>query len=560
MADKSGDTGLLPFMTAVLIVLCVWLAFLIGNIGFQGDDWWQFSWPYWYGFPQSVWEYAKASQRPIEGLYTVLSFELFGLTRVYYTLTALLLSAGSCLIMGACLQRAFPGRTSLAVLSTLFAFVLTPSSNLIYMFHTDNSRVSLLLFWLSVLAFQRWAVAPQRLVRLAAAVLCYWLSTFTYETAAFLIFAVPFFVWPIHLRGPNVMSDRSFLTRMSVGICVAFAIFVAARFLVFSGGAVRHASLIPSAQLIWSYVSHLLIYTVAPLTRLSVDGGSWVWGSIVGLLAAGLLLRSAEGDSATGQGRTLDGDTWLYIGALGVATVALGMCPYLLAGYSSTIGFTSQSRIYSSATFGVAILLGLVFSTGQSPKIRLIGRTVAVCLLMVMAVFLADLRLNWQAAAEKRRKLSASLREQVPNAKPGTTFLLLDLQSYLYRNGTPVAVIFQGVDGLVEFVRMLYGNRDLYAYFLYLDAKDSDNSEGRRALVSSRGMVARGSLVRPPIPLDTLLILKRDHDRLVLLDGLAARDGVAAIQWDAVPSIQSNRQLILPPLPRPPGLKPLSLD
>jgi hypothetical protein len=43
------------------------------------------------------------------------------------------------------------------VLSVLFAFLLTPVSNLIYMFHTDNSRISVLLFWASVWAFQHWA-------------------------------------------------------------------------------------------------------------------------------------------------------------------------------------------------------------------------------------------------------------------------------------------------------------------------------------------------------------------------------------------------------------------
>ena len=552
MVEKSGETKILPFTGAALVVLCVSLALLIGNIGFQGDDWWQFSWPYWYSFPDSVWQYAQASRRPIEGLYTVLSFELFGVHRVYYTLSALLLSAGSCLLLGACLKRAFPDRTSLVVLAALFAFLLTPSSNLIYMFHTDNSRLAALLFWLSALAFQRWATAPRRWMGLIPPILFYALSTFTYENAAFLIFAVPFFVWPVHLRTHDDVSDRSFLVRLLIGVFSGFGIFVAVRFLVFSGGAVHHSTLMPSVHLVWAYMFNLTLYTFAPLTRLSVDGGSWVWGSIVGLLAAGLLLRAADGDSATGTGKTLRGETPLYIAALGVIVAALGMLPYLLAGYGSSIGFTSQSRVYSSAGFGIAILLGVLFSSGQSGKIWLLNRVVAVCLMVAMAVFLADLRLDWQAAADKRHKICASLLQQVPGAKAGTTFLLLDVQSYLYDRSTPRAVIFQGVDGILEYVRMLYGNRNLYAYFLYLDSKDFDNDKDCRAQVSPEGVIARGSRVRPPIPLDTLLILKRNGDKLVLLEGLTAEDKLAAIQWNRVPAIHSNPRLIVPsPHPDP---------
>ena len=172
-ARGASITGIIPLIGAALIVCCSSLAILIGNIGFQGDDWWQFSWPYWYSFPNSIWEYARASRRPIEGLYTVLSFEIFGLNRVLFTLSALLLSVGSCLAMGACLNRAFPRRKTLVVLAVFFGFLLTPLSNLIYMFHTDNSRLSMLLFWTSILAFQHWAGASKSWLGLTLPVILY---------------------------------------------------------------------------------------------------------------------------------------------------------------------------------------------------------------------------------------------------------------------------------------------------------------------------------------------------------------------------------------------------
>ena len=51
--------------------------------------------------------------------------------------------------------------------------------------------------------------------------------------------------------------------------------------------------------------------------------------------------------------------------------------------------------------------------------------------------------------------------------------------------------------------------------------------------------------MRPPIPLDSLLILKRDGTNLVLLDRLSAEDESAAIKWNGAQSIHSNPELIL---------------
>ncbi len=51
--------------------------------------------------------------------------------------------------------------------------------------------------------------------------------------------------------------------------------------------------------------------------------------------------------------------------------------------------------------------------------------------------------------------------------------------------------------------------------------------------------------MRPPIPLDSLLILKREGTNLVLLDKLSAEDGTAAIKWNGAQSIHSNPDLIL---------------
>jgi hypothetical protein len=518
---------------------------MVGDIGFLGDDWWQFSWPYWYSFPNSIWEYAKESRRPVEGLYTVLSFEAFGFHRIPYTLVALSLLVASGFVMGICLRKAFPERLSMSVASMFFVFLLPHLSNLTYMFCTDNSRISGLLFWLSVLAFQRWAGRAVSWSGLALPVLVYLCAALTYENTTFLIWSVPLFVWPIHVRDPNRASDAHFLARLFVGIAAGFGCYVLVRFLFFSGGAVGHASLPPSLQLITSYITNLFIYCWDPIQKTSWNMAGWIWAAAAAFSLAGLLHLAAGGNSGVPRDGVARNPGALYVALLGTAVATLGMLPYLLAGYNSTVGYTSQSRIYSSSGYGVAIILGLAATGWKNRKLLTMTKTIAVILVALMAAFTANLRLGWQEAWEKRTKLCASLLKQVPDAVSGTTFLFLDLQWYIPTITVDRVAVFQGVDGLPAFIRMLYGKKDLNAYFLYPPSDPLIDEEGRRATVSRNGLIARGCLASSPVRLDTLLILQRKDCDLDLLDCISAGDRVAAIKWEGVSSICSNHKLRL---------------
>jgi hypothetical protein len=533
-----------PFIATGLAALCVSLAILIGDIGFQGDDWWQFSWPYWYPFPDSIWEYTKASKRPVEGIYTVLTFELFGFNRIFYTISALSLSAGACLLMGICLKRAFLHRESLIVMAVAFAFLLPTASNLIYMFHTDNSRLSVLLFWASVWCFQRWAEGSKSWPGLLVPLVVYWVATFTYENTTFLIFAVPLLVWPIHVRFRKGVSNSIFLLRTFIGIIAGFSIFVLARFVVFSGGAVGHRSLFPPITLIWSYLCNLAWFCLYPFCELCSDPLAWAWGLAAATTFTLLLHRASKGEPHS-QTISNFAQSSIYIAGLGFALLALGLLPYLMAGYDPPLGFTSQSRVYSSGSFGLAILLAVLLHASVSRSILRVKHAFAIALILVMAAFLAGLRNDWLQAAGDREKLCASLLRLVPNVSEGTTLLFWSLQSYVSDRGVDEAVIFQGVDGLGEFVKMFYNNKNLHAYFLYSWTAIGTDPKGRIASVSPKGLTARGSAVRPPIPLDSLLILKRDGNRMILLDKLSPEDKDVAIEWNGVSEIKSNSELIL---------------
>ena len=134
----------------------VWLSIVLsltvvtGDIGFDGDDWWVLAIPYWNSFPDSLVLYARKFLRPVEGLYWISLFELFGFNKVVFHLCSLLLLAGSAALMGVSLDRAFPGRRACVSIAVLLAFFLPPVSCLTYVMFTDNSRLSMLLFWTSV--------------------------------------------------------------------------------------------------------------------------------------------------------------------------------------------------------------------------------------------------------------------------------------------------------------------------------------------------------------------------------------------------------------------------
>src|SRR5208283_5746233 len=108
------------------------LTAVTGDIGFNADDWWVLSFPYWNNFWDSLILYADKFLRPVEGFYWISLFELFGFNRVAFHLCSLLLLAGAAVLMGVALDGAFPNRQACVSMAVLFAFFLPPVSCLTY--------------------------------------------------------------------------------------------------------------------------------------------------------------------------------------------------------------------------------------------------------------------------------------------------------------------------------------------------------------------------------------------------------------------------------------------
>jgi hypothetical protein len=547
-------------LAAGLLLYTVALTALTGDIGFEGDDWWIFSWAYRNSLPSALLAYARASLRPIEGLYWVTLFEVFGFDKTVFNLCSLLLSAGGSLLMGLCLSRVFPRRPVFVAAAVLFAFFLPTVSSLTYVLATDNSRLSMLFFWACAAAFQRWAATSLSWPGLVRPVLLYALAFLTYEAPSFLMFTVPLLVWPVWARRPDVCSERNFLVQLAVGMIAGFGLAILARFLLFDGGAVAHRSLLPPWELVWGYIALLPFYLIAPFTSVSWTTWGWVFGIAVAIWSCWALFRAESAHYEPGTTNTSEFEpSTMYVLILGLAILFLGMLPYQLAGYGSTVpklvdsvmvkwgvvengntpwfNFNWSSRIYSAGSFGIAILLAALVTAGKSRMLKLASKVAAVIILGFMAAFHTGLSTDWKEAAQIRNQLIASLISQVPDVKSGTNFLFLDLECCHKR-----APVFRGWGGLKELIRILYDDPKLGAWYLYPYSWKWPDRVYHQAVVSPTGFVSRGMKLDNPVPHDSLLILGRTGSELAVLDGVNARDGQVptGICWKRASEIRSN--------------------
>ncbi len=239
------------------------------------------------------------------------------------------------------------------------------------------------------------------------------------------------------------------------------------------------------------------------------------------------------------------------------------MLPYQLAGYGSFnprlidtlvaklgllpqddlswFNFTWASRIYSSGSFGVAILLAVGLSGLRKPAAKRVGKMAALVVIGLLAVFHAGLSQDWREAAEIRNSLIRNLVTRVPAVKPDTNFLFLDVDCSHKR-----AAVIRKWNCLSELVRMLYVDRTLGAWYVYRHAYNEPNHMAQQALVTPAGFLSRGQRQGEPAAPETLLLFKRSGRQLVLLDRITARDGsvCTGIEWRGIRRLASNFERI----------------
>jgi hypothetical protein len=565
-ADKSWRSPSPGWIAAGgLVLYALALTIRSGDIGFQGDDWWIFSWPYWHAFPECLFEYARASLRPVEGIYWVGLFEIFGFNRIAFHLFSLLLAAGSCLLLAKCLEKAFPEKKSFVITALAVSFFLPTVSCLTYVMATDNSRLSLLLFWACVLAFQRWAEKSRTWTGLGLPILLYLAAFLTYEAPSFLILTIPLFVLPVRERNAGGQSFRAFVCRLFGGIALSLGIAVGARFLVFSGGAVQHSSFVPPLDLLRSYVALLPHYIAAPFT----DGSITPWGCATGLIMAawfcGLIYLYGNAASERRQASVSNFmESPVYLILLGVTVFVLGTLPYQLAGYGANtptimesvmakwgaipggntawFNYNWSGRIYSAGSFGVAIVVAAVVTGRKHRVLNAIGVGALAVYIGCAAAFHSDLSIDWKEAFRIRSDLIRSLVRVAPSVKTDSNLVLVGFPTSHKR-----ANVFHGWAGLKCLVRMLYDDPSLGAWYVLPHAWKSPNYRFQQAVACPRGFISRGVDMDKPVPAESLILVGRIGKKAVLLDKICRKDRAvrSGICWSGVAELRTNSDRVL---------------
>lgn len=551
--------GVLILYTAVLVITS-------GDIGFDADDWWIFSKAYWFPYPESVWVYARELLRPVEGIYWLSMFELVGFNRIAFHIASLLLWVGAAISLGACLWKAFPRDRQFVVTSVFLFFFLPMASSLTFIIFTDNARLSIMLFWISAYYFLKWAEGTLEWKGLFLPVLIYVISFLTYETSSLLILGVPFLAFSVRVNKGESPLEKIFLIKIMGGVTAALVTSLAIRFTLLNGGAVAHRHILPPLDLVVWYVALLPHYLAAPfITR--PDAAAAVVGVLVAVLFALCLYVSKpfEKQAKDYQPRSLFGlDSESYKIILGLVFFFLGMLPYQIAGYGGAIpkisetalamygflpegdtswfNFNWASRIYSSASCGLAIIIAATSLGIKARGFQHLSVGIVIALVGFMAAFHFGLSKDWQEAAVIRNELIHSLLQEAPDVRPHTNFVFLDFETYHKR-----AAVIRRWAGLRELIRMLYDDRTLGAWYLYPYAKLPPNKEFQRAIVFEGGFVSRGMALNAPAPHDTLLLLKRNGSRLVLLDKITPGDGSVhtGISWRGWTKLHCNKKRII---------------
>ena len=533
------NTRLIVLIFGGLLVYAVTLVVLTGDIWFWGDDWFVFAPAYWYRPLNAYYSFAENTQRPLQGVYWITFFELFGANSILAQIGSLLIHACNAILWAAAILIAFPAQRRLASAVALFSFFMPVFAGSTYMMLMENTRLQMLFFLLSLLAYQLWVLRGRlRWCALIFPIALYNIGTLTYEAGVLMILAVPPLLYPVWQRYKNTEnrhSDFDFWLRVFTGMGASVLIFLIVQIGLLSSVSSRRSRWIPKPDDFLAYITQAVDSLIMPFQHLPSDAATWIIGLAV-MLAAGVILlrRASNSEDENGSHST----STLYLFGVGLLIFVQGGIPYFLTDVAIENTFTLPNRIYSTGLFGIAILLALL------TRFKTAGSIISAILIGVFAMAHAGARHDWQDAAKMRESLFASLIEQAPGVEPGTTFLFLDLQ-----HKTGVASVVEGVNGTQDYIRILYDDTSLRSHFMYLRTDDFENTEDQEAVILSDGVVARGGWSGDPAPFDSLLIFVREGDHLLLLDTLAADDTFndvpAAVLWDEnIRAIHSNPERI----------------
>jgi hypothetical protein len=526
---------MLKYLAGLLGAYSLALVAIAGPWGFSGDAWWVFSFGYYYRPLNAIYAGAENLHRPMEVVYWISLYELFGPQEIIFQLGSLMLAAVAAWLMASTLSLAFPQQKLWAGLAGLMAFFLPSVAGTTYLMQMDNGRLQMAFFWAGALTWV-WCLKTGRALwwGLLPFGFCI-LGNLSYESGVLLPLTLPLLAWGMGTE--NRWPRRQWMGVSVLGIGLCMGVFLLFRFVIFQGGAVEQRSWIPPLSNYADYTTQMLDGLWAVWQLPYRDAASLLLSLGLGL-GAGLILwpRGEEpGLIPARQDRA-----WLL---MALAVFYFGALPYFLAGgdnYLQGGGFVGPNRVYSSGGYGAAMLIIWVLMRGGWKP----GLGLCLALISLSALYHSGQHRDYQAAAVERQSQLGQVLALVPEVQPKTTLLLLNFHQ---------SPVISGETGTNLFFRMLYDDPSIWAHFAYLEDEAFRDSEFRRMEVGPEGILARGRQGNPPAQPDELLILYLRAGQVWLLECIGPQDLVdgypLAAAWQVETPLCSQPGRILPATP-----------
>lgn len=459
--------------------------------------------------------------RPVEALYWTGLYKLVGFNpRLLHSFSLLLLGTAS-LLASAWVGRVLPVkyRRHLVWLALLFFFNWI-SLEMVLRLSTDNSRLALICFFAAGIAWQSWAASQltrKRYFLLGAGLLA--VGVLAYENIALLGPTLLLMAWPLLDEAPPAETRRRLRLFIIIG-ALSLLIVLLPVLLVEALGWLRGLSVAhPATQgALASGLGEMLRSVFAVWLDWgqvgALDPAPLHWLPVVLVLAA--LLGSSWLLWRPGPEKTPERSRLRVIHLAAVWIIFMGPLPYALAGYSDVV------RIYSSAIFGLPILL-LVFFVSSPRRLPRLAVMLLALTLVAAGIYQFHVRNSGLREAEIiENNFYYGLKHIVPDVEPDTIFVIIDLQLSNSGCGPSMAVLYSATGMRCVFLSSTNPNYHAERYADYA--------------ISNRGGRIQGG--------DWLLIYVDEQGHPRLLDQIGPGDLDLIIEWVSPEPLYTNYGLL----------------
>lgn len=494
-----------------------------GPVSFAGDEWRPVVISYFEpdNF-EAIASIARDARRPAQGLHVLLLYRLFQFNDLPYRLTSNLLHALNCILWMWVILRTFPGKRLLALLCGVFALFFPTLTVLLGAYSYDGSRISMILYWISVLALQQWIISDQKWRRLAYVVLAslaLLISLWTYENALLLIPVTLVFLW-IAWRRTHPAWNRAELFRWGVAVVSIIMTYL------FWWESRRRMRLTLQNDVPTQFLPEMGRDTIFGITKsfaLNIGKIDIFVVVVIGILFLSLLyiIWAWRKDSPIPQAQRLN----LLVVSLGL--YGCGIVPYIIVQYGS------HPRVYSVAIFGIILLIAWLI-TLLPYRIRAVS-LVAIC--FVGALYLSSpfsRREQYANSFQARQHFYASLLQAVPQLDDEGRLVFLEDQPILIGSASNYRYM----------LRLFYNQPDLdYSLLTTYMPQQLDT------LKWSTGRVTNEEITMPSgaiLNRQGIVLVKATNTQFEALSEITPGDGVQLLKWDdGTPPIKSQTQHVI---------------